>query len=89
MLIKDDRPCDDGFAKLIAHSCVAAACEDYARREPLAAPGLRKAAEKHRALAGGAMLKEFLSASGPTRETAGALISPRGLGGATGADMTE
>lgn len=50
---------DGLILRAIKHACVAGSCRTWATREPMAAPGLNRAARQHSALAG-RLLTEFV-----------------------------
>jgi hypothetical protein len=76
----DTEPCADWFGDLIKHNNVASACRHWATREPKAARGLLRAADKQKALAG-ALLEEMTERGRRLMEPTSPLALSAGLGG--------
>jgi hypothetical protein len=65
-----DERAEDWFCEWLSHTRVAGSCEQYARLEPRAAPGLRKAADKYRTVAAD-LMRENMDATGPNQGMTG------------------
>lgn len=86
MLIADDQPAEKWFAELIAHTALAGACGLWTRREPLAAPGLTRIAERERGLAA-SLMEQNSGAQNRITLVLGAFITSAGPGGHSRADV--
>lgn len=74
-----DGVCEEWFAETIRSAALCGAYSILSRREPDAAKGLARIAERERRAANALITQNMLSASGPTRDTAGGRL-PSGWG---------
>lgn len=81
MPIADDQPSNKWFQDLIRSAALAGSCSIWARREPAAARGLARYAERQRSLAGPLIDKIWLDAGCPYRKAAGVRASAGSGGG--------
>lgn len=85
---RDDRPCDDDFAELIRSAALAGAYSYWARREPTAAAGLNRLANRERAVAA-ALLAQNLKDASATNQISAGVRMPLIEGGRRPNGMTE
>lgn len=74
------------FCELIRSAALAGSCSLWSRREPDAAPGLTRYAEKERRLAAALLRTNIADATGPREAKTGRALASKPTGGLTGLD---